>query len=866
MADPISIAASAAGLLSLGIESCKLIVHYWQEVRGFDDKIDSIALQADGLLSTLQQINTLLSQADGIHPKIAADIKAKVLQNEVWIKKVHERVMLWSRSAQQNDHLGNRLRATAKKAVFPFHKESLTGTMDILQGLQMNLHTALLSLQIQHVSALNEQKDLIQRMESLFLAKMGESNADMGRMELSIRNIASTIQEPPSISRPYVRETHPGCICYRALRMSRPCPQHNRSKGTTVFTKSYSVASVWLGVFVEARITIRNRANRVSICPDLAFHAIVPYNSPAFAVLVCGDRSIKVIRDLQELFDAGRASPFDRLSDGTTLLHVACHNRGHYDTVTFNHITKYLVDANCPIHEPDVDNCDPIAMLDDSSDMSHLIHLGAIVTDRLLDMMKYGPNIPLLKRAWYRDKEGFLVSDIANAVLSRSEQELKCILKVERLRHDELNIQMLFSLSLDWASGIRILHSATNTIPEPRALCEAMRCDLCDTADVLIKLAVPFDSDDIGESKSAEMEHLLIKALADRGERLRMLARTILPDHVQRELGAQKDCLPDEKAENMCMELEAHGVFIDPSLRYSNKRLVYHASNLGVNQMKLLYQAGFRDIDAPDNNGYTPVMKCIMFSLGSATISQILDRALWLVEKGASLEFPAGPEKVPPCHSIALNVTSAMVWCPFYTGPNLHDYFSLSASNHAFFKAVLEAKKRVRTSCFCSVIGCSPLSISLRFAIDMLIGLENDSFREYFANKRRHIVEAIITEGQNVPTSSYDVIRLLTFTDLELTHTCSQLSTTWEFVEMTSFDDEDAAEIHDEERLLLDEFETLVAELQSEYETLGLSLWEYIQTHWCDRMREHLLSHGETVTADFMCCILGQKVSEISSD
>lgn len=144
MTDPLSIAGSVAGILSLGIESCKLIVKYCDDLRGADDQIESIALKAGGLLSTLQQIDTLLKETDGVHPKIASDIREKVLQNESWITKINERVARLSMATSSNG-LSDKLRTTAKKAVFPLKKGSLVDTVEILQGLQMNLHTALLT-------------------------------------------------------------------------------------------------------------------------------------------------------------------------------------------------------------------------------------------------------------------------------------------------------------------------------------------------------------------------------------------------------------------------------------------------------------------------------------------------------------------------------------------------------------------------------------------------------------------------------------------------------------------------------------------------------------------------------------------------
>lgn len=143
MADPFSVAASVAGILSLGIESCKLIVKYCDDFHGADDQIESIALKAGGLLSTLQQIDTLLKETDGVHPKIADDIREKILQNETWVTKINERVARLSMATSSG--FSDKLRATAKKAAYPLKKSSLVDTVEILHGLQMNLHTALLT-------------------------------------------------------------------------------------------------------------------------------------------------------------------------------------------------------------------------------------------------------------------------------------------------------------------------------------------------------------------------------------------------------------------------------------------------------------------------------------------------------------------------------------------------------------------------------------------------------------------------------------------------------------------------------------------------------------------------------------------------
>jgi hypothetical protein len=72
-------------------------------------------------------------------------------------------------------------------------------------------------------------------------------------------------------------------------------------------------------------------AGGISISPRLSLRAIVSARSPVFALLLEAhskppgefrDTIEFVSQELFQLFQQGRASPMDVLSDGTTLLHV----------------------------------------------------------------------------------------------------------------------------------------------------------------------------------------------------------------------------------------------------------------------------------------------------------------------------------------------------------------------------------------------------------------------------------------------------------------------------------------------------------------------------------------------------------------
>ena len=118
------------------------------------------------------------------------------------------------------------------------------------------------------------------------------------------------------------------------------CPLYIGTKAITTVGFKMGYYGRLLANTVRATMTITIGAGGYSINPCLEFHAIVPFDSPAFLLLDYGTfrrhfhttpptESIGVcdffentLQQLYELFQDGRASPTDTVEDGSTLLHV----------------------------------------------------------------------------------------------------------------------------------------------------------------------------------------------------------------------------------------------------------------------------------------------------------------------------------------------------------------------------------------------------------------------------------------------------------------------------------------------------------------------------------------------------------------
>ena len=121
---------------------------------------------------------------------------------------------------------------------------------------------------------------------------------------------------------------------------SATCPLYIQTKATTTVGFKIGYYGRLLANTVRATISITTGAGGCSINPCLEFHAIVPFNSPAFLLLdygtfrqhfhttpptetiEVGDFFKTTLQQLYDLFQDGRASPTDTVEDGSTLLHV----------------------------------------------------------------------------------------------------------------------------------------------------------------------------------------------------------------------------------------------------------------------------------------------------------------------------------------------------------------------------------------------------------------------------------------------------------------------------------------------------------------------------------------------------------------
>jgi hypothetical protein len=105
------------------------------------------------------------------------------------------------------------------------------------------------------------------------------------------------------------------------------CPYTTFSPTVTDMNLRFSFCGFGLRRKIEISIAISHMASGAfSVNPTLTCFRIVPWQSPAFELIRNNRCPERVPGELFKLFQDGKASPYDRLENGATLLHVRCQN------------------------------------------------------------------------------------------------------------------------------------------------------------------------------------------------------------------------------------------------------------------------------------------------------------------------------------------------------------------------------------------------------------------------------------------------------------------------------------------------------------------------------------------------------------
>ena len=183
MGDPFSVAGTAVGITSLGIQTCQILYKYYVQYKGFHDDIDTVLQQVEGLQGILESLRQVKERFEldnhappsQLHLALAACEKALAKLKQMADK---------CNTTQQPEGLKARFRNVRKRLAWPYKEDTLAGLQATLSRFQDNLSLALQSAGLDVV---------LRRLEGLHPA-LNTLQGSSTRLESGLNNQAGTLQ------------------------------------------------------------------------------------------------------------------------------------------------------------------------------------------------------------------------------------------------------------------------------------------------------------------------------------------------------------------------------------------------------------------------------------------------------------------------------------------------------------------------------------------------------------------------------------------------------------------------------------------------------------------------------------------------
>lgn len=149
MGDPLSITASAAGIISLGITVCQGLIDYCQAFAGQDRNVRVVVQNLQGLERSLTLLRDSLTHRpdllDLVRPYIVT-LKGRIDNLQPILDRFRENVS--SENVSGLHALKEKMKTTTQRSLYPFKKGTISELQETVRQAQDNLILALQVVQV----------------------------------------------------------------------------------------------------------------------------------------------------------------------------------------------------------------------------------------------------------------------------------------------------------------------------------------------------------------------------------------------------------------------------------------------------------------------------------------------------------------------------------------------------------------------------------------------------------------------------------------------------------------------------------------------------------------------------------------------
>ena len=144
MADPLSLSASGASFISLGIQICQGLISYCNDWTSFDGDIGNTSEKLSGLRATLEILKDVLPKVESLDASVAPvfqNANRQILSCKGSLDSL-QAVLIKLQPVAAASGVRVSLQNIKQHSLYPFRKDMLQGLRNIVSDMQANLDSA----------------------------------------------------------------------------------------------------------------------------------------------------------------------------------------------------------------------------------------------------------------------------------------------------------------------------------------------------------------------------------------------------------------------------------------------------------------------------------------------------------------------------------------------------------------------------------------------------------------------------------------------------------------------------------------------------------------------------------------------------
>jgi ribosomal protein L29 len=147
MTDPISVAETTVGGISLGLKICQGLLSYYQFYKSCSDQLNHLHVKLDNLKFTLETLQVLLQTSNSSNTSVIVNVTHSIAFCETDMNKLRAYLDKCKINSSPQG-IKEKFQKSVQQTAFPFREKTLNEMKNTVKDLQENLNTALHELEM----------------------------------------------------------------------------------------------------------------------------------------------------------------------------------------------------------------------------------------------------------------------------------------------------------------------------------------------------------------------------------------------------------------------------------------------------------------------------------------------------------------------------------------------------------------------------------------------------------------------------------------------------------------------------------------------------------------------------------------------